>query len=272
MPDTTSSPVFSQRPPIVFGHRGAAGHRPENTLASFEHGAACGADGFEFDVRLARDGEVVVIHDDTLDRTTDASGPVASMTAAELARVDAGAKFKVDGGAPFRGLGGVPRMRDVLARFPGRPLVIELKGDDPAVARAAVGVAREEGALDRICFGGFTDAVVQAARDAAPGAVTSAATDEIRWALYRAWMGLTPRAPKYLGFQVPERYGPTRVATRRFIRTMRRAGLFVHIWTVNEPADITRLLDWGVNGLITDVPDVTSRVVREWSDTRGGKG
>jgi glycerophosphoryl diester phosphodiesterase len=257
---------------MVFGHRGGAGLRPENTMAAFEHGAACGADGFELDVRLARDGEVVVIHDDTLERTTDARGPVASMTADELAAVDAGARFREEDGAPFRGQGfGVPRLRDVLRRFPGLHHVVELKGDDPAVGRAAAAVAREEGALARVCFGGFTDAVVQAARAAAPDVVTSAATEEIRWALYRSWIGLAPRAPQYAGFQVPERYGPTVVVTRRFVRLMRRAGLFVQVWTVNRREDLTRLLDWGVHGVITDVPDLAVPAVRDWCASRRGE-
>jgi glycerophosphoryl diester phosphodiesterase len=122
--------------------------------------------------------------------------------------------------------------------------------------------------LGRLCFGGFTDAVVQAARAAAAGAVTSGATDETRQALYRSWVGLAPRAPQYSGFQLPERYGPTRVVTRRFVRVMCRAGLFVHVWTVNTEHDILRLLGWGVAGVITDVPDLAARVVREWSSNR----
>ena len=261
---------FDGERPLVLAHRGGAGLRPENTMASFEHGAACGADGFEFDVRLARDGEAVVIHDDTLDRTTDATGPVADLTADQLAQVDAGAKFRPEDGAPFKGHGfGVPRLRDVLRRFPGLPCVIELKGEDPAVAHAAVDVARECGALDRICFGGFSDRVVRAARAAGPAVITSAATEEIRWALYRAWLGLAPRAPQFRGFQVPERYGPTTVVTPRFVRVMRRAGLFVQVWTVNTVPDLNRLLGWGVHGVISDVPDLAVRAVREWCEARG---
>ena len=259
--------------PLVLAHRGGAGLRPENTIASFEHGIACGADGLELDVRLAADGEVVVIHDGTLERTTDATGPVAARTADELARVDAGAKFRAEDGAPFRGLGiGVPRLRDVLSRFPAVPCVIELKGEDPAIAHAAAGVVRECRALDRVCFGGFSDRVVRAARDAAPEAMTSAATEEIRWAIYRARVGLAPRAPRFRGFQVPERYGPTKVVTPRFVRVMRRAGLFVQVWTVNTAHDIARLLEWGVHGVITDVPDLAVRTVREWGTARGPTG
>jgi glycerophosphoryl diester phosphodiesterase len=261
--------VFDGRRPLVFAHRGGAGLRPENTMAAFDHGAACGADGFELDVRLAHDGELVVIHDETLDRTTDAVGPVSAMTSDDLARVDAGARFRVEDGAPFKGQGfGVPRYRDVLRRFPDAAFVVELKGTDPDVGRVAAAVTREEAALPRVCFGGFSDAVVQAARAEAAQAVTSAATDEIRRALYRSWLGLSPKSPAYAGFQVPERYGPTVVVTRRFVRVMRRAGLFVHIWTVNAEADITRLLEWGVHGVITDVPDLAARTVRAWDSHR----
>jgi glycerophosphoryl diester phosphodiesterase len=251
--------------PLVLAHRGGLALRPENTIAAFDHGASFDADGFECDLRLSRDGEVMVIHDATLDRTTDARGPVAALTAAELSRVDAGAKFKPDEGAPFRGQGfGVPPLRDVLARHPDKRFVLELKGEDLALAPAAVAVVRECGALGRVCFGGFDDGVVAAVRTECPEAVTSASTQEIRWAIYRAWMGLPPKAPRFRGYQVPERYGTTRVASKRFVRVMRAAGLPVQVWTVNREADMRRLFDWGVQAIITDVPDVAVPVARAW--------
>ncbi len=251
--------------PLVLGHRGGLALRPENTLAAFEHGAALGVDGFECDLRLSRDGEVVVIHDATLERTTDARGPVSECTADELARVDAAAHFKVEEGAPFKGRGiGVPRLREVLRRFPDLRFVLELKGEDLALAGAAAGVVRECGALHRVCFGGFDDGVLAALRAECPGAVTSAATQEIRWAIYRAWVGLPPKAPRFHGYQVPERYGSTRVASKRFVRVMRQAGLPVQVWTVNREADMRRLFDWGVQAVITDVPDVAVPVARAW--------
>lgn len=256
--------------PLVLAHRGGLALRPENTLAAFEHGASFGVDGFECDLRLSRDGEVMVVHDATLDRTTDARGPVADRTAAELSRVDAAAKFKVEEGAPFRGQGiGVPRLRDLLPRFPDLRFVLELKGDDLALAGAAVAVVRECGALERVCFGGFDDAVIGAVRAECPEAVTSAATQEIRWAIYRAWVGLAPKSPRFRGYQVPERYGATRVASRQFVRVMRAAGLPVQVWTVNREADMRRLFDWGVQAVITDVPDVAVPVARAWRAARG---
>ncbi len=212
-------------------------------------------------MRLSKDREVVVVHDDDLARTTDRRGPIASLTADELARVDAGARFVRDGATPFRGQGlGVPRLADVLARLPSLPLIIELKGVDPAIAEASVEVVRRAGALDRVCFGGFSDRVVRAARHAHPDVCTSAARNEIRWALYRSYVRwrVGPRA--YRAFQVPERAGTTRVVSPRFLRVAQREGRLVQVWTVNEPGDMQRLADWGIDGWITDRPDLALAV------------
>jgi glycerophosphoryl diester phosphodiesterase len=243
--------------PLVIAHRGGAGLAPENTMAAFDHAAALGVDGVELDVRLSRDGEVVVIHDAALDRTTDATGPVAARTAAELGRIDAGARFEREGQRAFaaRGLG-VPRLADVLARHPSMTGIIELKGTDVAIAPAAVAVVRDAAALDRVCFGGFSDAVLRAARAADPGVCTSAARREIRWALYRSYVRWPLGDPAYRAFQVPETAEATRVVSPRFIAAAHRAGRLVQVWTVNDPADMRRLADWGVDAWITDRPDL----------------
>lgn len=255
-------PVFSPGAPRVFAHRGGAALRPENTMAAFDHGLAAGADGLELDVRLARDGEVVVIHDATLDRTTDATGKVEHYTAAELARVDAAARFHPAGAASPPGHGtGVPRLAEVFARHTGVPLIVELKGDDPRLAAAVVELVRATDAWPRVCLASFSDTQLRAVRRLAPHAVTSAAKEEIRRALYGSWLGLTPRRPAYRGFQVPERFGATRVVSRRFVRLMHARGLPTQVWTVNDPAAMRRLLGWGVSGLITDRPDIARQTV-----------
>lgn len=241
----------------VFAHRGGAALAPENTAAAFAQAVALGVDGCELDVRLSRDGEVVVIHDATLERTTDASGPVSALTAAELARVDAGFHFAPEAGHPWRGRGeGVPRLADVLRAHPDVPFIVELKGEDPAVALAATAAVRDLRALDRVCFGGFSDTTVAAARRAAPRATTSGATEEIRSALYRSYFWMSPGAVPYQAFQVPETSNGTRIVSRRFVRCARRAGLTLHVWTVNTPEDVARLKAWGVDGVITDRPDM----------------
>ena len=248
---------------LVFGHRGGAGLAPENTLAAFERGVAEGADGLEMDARLSRDGEVVVCHDPTLDRTTDASGRVSGFTAAELAGVDAGYRFSTgDGTWPFRGCGiGVPTLRSVLARFPVQPLIIELKDAEVELARAAVALVREAGAVDRVCIGSFRRGVLDEVRRLEPRLATGAASDEVRWALYRSWFGLFPRRVPYRALQVPERREGQTIVTRRFVRGAHRAGAPVQVWVVNEASDIRRLLGLGVDGIITDRPDIAKNVI-----------
>ncbi len=178
-----------------------------------------GADGLEFDVHLSRDEHAVVIHDATLDRTTEAEGPVARHTAAELAGIDAGYRFERSGRHPFRGRGiGIPRLRDVLARYPDIPLIIELKGSNPDLARVAVREVRSAGALRRVCFGSFEDVTIEAARHCGADVVTSGASGEIRRTLRTAFLGLAPRRPGFRALQVPERHGMRRIATKRFIR------------------------------------------------------
>ncbi len=253
--------------PLVFAHRGGAALRPENTILAFDHGLACGADGLELDVHLSRDGVVVVHHDALLDRTTDARGPVSARTAAELAAVDAGHVFRGalpgEDAFPFRGQGhGVPRLRDVLERYPRVPLIVELKVDHPDLAERAVDEVRAAGAVDRVAFGSFGARVLQAVRRREPRIRTGASREEARWALYRSWVHWPLRRPAYREFQLPERSGLTTIISPRFLDHAHRAGLAVHVWTVNEADDIRRLRAWGVDGIISDRPDVAVATVR----------
>src|SRR5687768_8028886 len=125
---------------LVFAHRGGCALGPENTIAAFDRGLAAGADGLELDVHLSADGVVVVCHDDTLERTTSGRGPVGARTAAELAAVDAGCRFSDGRGSyPFRDRGvGVPALREVLRRYPGVPIIVEMKVDSAAMGHALV--------------------------------------------------------------------------------------------------------------------------------------
>ena len=131
-------PALSVGRPQVFAHRGGAALRPENTLLAFDHGMSLGADGLELDVHLSRDGVVVVHHDRTVDRTTNGRGPIADLTADDLARLDAGYHFE-----GFRGAAaGVPTLESVLRRYPAAPLIIELKVNDPVLAHRTIDEVR----------------------------------------------------------------------------------------------------------------------------------
>jgi glycerophosphoryl diester phosphodiesterase len=257
-PNGSLPPVFRTDRPLVFAHRGGAKLAPENTLAAFANGLGFGADGLELDVHLSRDGVPVVIHDATLDRTTDATGPVSALTAAELSSVDAGHRFAPDRGHPFRGRGhGVPRLADVLTRHPSARVIVEIKAASPVAGPVVAALLRELDAVPRVCVGSFHAAVVEAVRRQAPEIATSASEPEARRTLHRSWVAwpFTNRRP-YTAFQVPERVGRLPVVTRRFIRQVHREGQVLQVWVVDDPAQATRLLDWGVDGLITDRPDV----------------
>jgi glycerophosphoryl diester phosphodiesterase len=249
----TISPVA-----LVFAHRGGAKLRPENTILAFDHGLSLGADGLEFDVRLSRDGVVVVHHDATLERTTDGTGPLAARTADELARLDAG--FHFDG---YRDrTGGVPRLGDVLRRYPDARCIIELKLNDPELAYRTIDAVRAADAVDRVALGSFGTRVLRAAREYEPRIVTGSSREETRLALYRSWVRWPVRRPMYREFQVPEFAGSTRVVSPRFVRYAHDADLAVRVWTVDDEADMTRLLSWGVDALISDRPDLAVPVVK----------
>lgn len=256
----------------MFAHRGGRALGPENTLEAFDRGIAAGADGLELDVHLASDGVVVVCHDPTLDRTTDARGPIATRTSADLGEINASARYGIDLEHPWTGARqGLPSLDDVLARYPAASLIIEMKDYRAEVGEAVVRAVRAAGAERRVCLGAFDVAPVLAARALAPDIATSATREEVRSALRRSWIGLAPRRDSaYRAFQVPEQSGRVIVITPRFIRAVHRGGKAVQVWTVNEEADMRRLFDWGVDGVITDRPDVAVRVREEWVRARRG--
>jgi glycerophosphoryl diester phosphodiesterase len=258
-------PFFRSSRPLVFAHRGGSALAPENTLAAFDNGLAAGADGLELDVHLSRDGIVVVHHDRTLDRTTDLRGPIARCSAEDLSRANAGYRFRSGdtGTFPFRDRAlGVPTLIDVLYRYRDVPIIVEVKVDTAAMAGAVVGVIRAAGALDRVCLGSFGRTVLRAVRSLEPAVATSAAREEVRWALYRSWCRWPVARPSYDGYQVPEWAGRTHVVSPRFIADAHRHGLAVQVWTVDDEVTARRLLAWGVDALITDRPDVVVPVAK----------
>ena len=263
-------PVLSGGP-LLIGHRGAAGLAPENTMASFRQAVDRWAvDMIELDVRATADGHCVVIHDATVDRTTNGVGPVAGMTLEELQSLDAGYRFTDDaGGHPFRGQGlTVPTLDEVLDAFPGLRITAEIKiGTVQAPLRDVI---HRHDAVDRVLVAGMRARDRSLFRDWA-GAVSAPTRDVRRFLvlhrLHLAWLW-RKRADV---FQVPELHpwdgreeeGARRIVTPRFVRDAAGRGVPVHIWTVNDPADMGRLLEWGVDGLITDRPDRAARVLAE---------
>lgn len=262
----TKRPFLRHDRPLFFAHRGGSLLAPENTLVAFERGLSYGADALELDIQMTRDGELVVMHDPTVDRTTDGSGPVASFTLDELRRLDAGYRFAPDGGQAFlfRGQGvGVPALRDVFARFPETRINIDMKESTPEREARLWALIRELDAYDRICAGcEFHDALVRFRRLTAGRVATSASRIEIRNFLFASWCGTTRLLrPAYDALQVPDTHRGIRIVSPRFVRAAHRLGLEVHVWTIDDRPTMERLLDWGVDGIMTDQPDVLAEVM-----------
>jgi glycerophosphoryl diester phosphodiesterase len=240
-------------------HRGASAHAPENTIPAFRRALELGADVIEMDVRLSADGHVVVIHDATVDRTTDGTGRVAELTLAELRTLDAGHAYAGAGGeGPYRGVGTrIPTLAEVLAAFPEARLMVELKaGAGAALVDSAAAVLQRSGAEDRVIVASFDSAYLRRFRRLLPGAATAAGSSETArlYLLHRVGLHRWYRpAAGYL--TVPEEMRGIRIVTPRFLRAAERLGMEVHVWTVNDPGDMRRLVGMGVDGILTDHPD-----------------
>jgi len=248
----------------VIGHRGAPAVAPENTLPSFRRAVEDGADAVELDLRATADGRLAVIHDETVDRTTDGSGPVAEMTLEALRALDAGHGFSPDRGAtfPFRGEGvRVPTLEEVTDALGDLPVIVELKAAAAGPLLAEWLDARPARA-DRIVVGGFEREVVEPAARAAR-ARTAWRSETTPYVLLGK-VGLAGLAvPAADALMVPERRGWLRIVTRRFVRRAHADGLGVHVWTVNRPDRMRALLEMEVDGILSDAPARVRRVLEE---------
>ncbi|MGD8321850.1 MAG: glycerophosphodiester phosphodiesterase [Gemmatimonadota bacterium] len=246
---------------MLVAHRGGARLAPENTMEAFRSALVTWeADMLEMDVRLTGDGEVVVIHDATVDRTTDGTGAVASLTVAELQALDAGYRFTdPSGNAAFRGKGVVvPRFEDVLTAFPGVRMNVEAK--EPQVARPLVEVIRRHRAEARVLVAAEREGSRRAARGYPGPWGASRSHVLLFWALH-----LLPGGAMYTPgadiLQVPETWKGRRIVTPRFVRAAHRRNIPVQVWTVDDPAAMRRLLSWGVDGVQSDRPDLLAEVL-----------
>lgn len=238
-----TSGLLSLADPIAIAHRGGAKLRPENSAAAFDHAVSLGVTACECDVHLSSDGEVVVIHDATLDRTTKATGSVSARTARELAEI------------------GVPRLAELLDRHRGVEWIVEIKGDSPDLAARTVAVLRDLNAIDRVLVGSFSQVSLDAVRGMAPQLATGASSREAHAAARRALFRLPWGRPRFQTLQVPFRVRGREIVGESFVRQARRASIPVHVWVVDEPSDMRRLLSWGVTGLISDRPDLALREI-----------
>ena len=248
---------FSYPRPRLYGHRGAAGMAPENTLPSFERAVRDGAGYLELDVQATRDGVVVVIHDPTLERTTDGAGAVRDLTFQELRRFDAGFRFEHGGAHPFRGRGvRVPALEELLDAFPSMPHNIEIKQAEPAIESTVVALLERKGAAARTLLAAESDAIMRRIRTCTPAMASSASYGEAHDFFQRCFADdFVGYAPVARALQIPVRVGEVELVTETTVAAAHRHGLEMHVWTVNEEHEMERLLDLGVDGVMSDFPE-----------------
>lgn len=252
-------PFFAGEETLVIAHRGGRGLWPENTLYAFQQADALGVDVLEMDIHRTVDGVLVTMHDDTVDRTTNGSGEVKALTLAELKALDAGYWWTDDDGAtyPFRGAGvTAATLAEVFQTFPETRLNIEIKQVSPNIVADFCQMIRDYGREQSVLVGSFDSGTLEAFRAECPGVATGMTEPEARelYALNVARLGAIYR-PRAEAAQLPEYSGETHVVTASFVAAVQSHNMAFHVWTVNETADMERLLATGVDGLITDHPE-----------------
>ncbi len=258
-------PYFDLPVPHLFGHRGASGERPENTLAAFERAHEQGVPYLEMDCHATSDGEIVVIHDADLERTTNGQGPVREHGYAEIEKLDAGYFFSPDGQRfPYRDRGvRVPRLAQVLHAFPAARINLEVKQADPPIAEEVVRLLRKAGAIERTLLAAEHDPIMDRLHELDPGtAFGSSIGDVVALVTAVAQGRFESFEPRGHALQVPTEAMGNALVTPELIAAAHARGLLVHVWTINEPAEMRRLLELGVDGLMSDFPGRLIEVAR----------
>lgn len=255
---------FGPSTPIPFAHRGGAKRWPENTTLAFQNARALGYQHIETDLRETSDGHFVLFHDPTLERTTNGQGELASHTLAELKQLDAGYQFLENGGYTFRGAGlHVPTLEEALDLDPTIHYNLEVKPDDPSLAKRLWELVQHHGIEDRVLVASEHDAVTEAFRQHSRGRVVTSAG---RKGATRFWAHVLSGTWRNAVFafdalQIPPTFHGKNVITPRFMEAAHHHGIQVHIWTIDDPAEMFQLAAAGVDGIMTDVPEVLLEVL-----------
>jgi len=260
--------ALSGHRPLTFAHRGGAGLWPENTLEAFRGAIALGCSHLETDLRLSRDGQIVLFHDPTLERTTDGIGDVSSHTLDQLRRLDAGYRFSPHGrGFPRRGQGlQIPTFAELVAAAPaGVSFNVEIKErGHPDLPEALWEFVQRHEIADRIVVAAEHHSLLESFRELSEERIATSATKRECLKFWLAsGLGLSSGlAIRYQALQIPVSVSGWRFLTPRLLQAAHRLGIAVHVWTIDEPAEMTRLLDLGVDGIMSDYPDRLLEVVR----------
>jgi glycerophosphoryl diester phosphodiesterase len=250
VPANAAHPYLDWPGPLAFAHRGGASEAPENTMPAFEHAVRLGYRYLETDAHVTADGQLVAFHDDRLDRVTDRTGVIGELPWSEVARA------RVDGREP------IPLLADLLTAWPDVRVNIDPKHD--AAAEPLAETIVRTGTVDRVCVAAFSDRRTERVRSIVGPALCTGMGPRQVAQLVAASRGVPGgrrlRAPCA---QVPTHQGRLPLVTQRFVSTAHRFGVQVHVWTIDDAAEMARLLDLGVDGLMTDRPNVLKDLLVE---------
>ncbi|MDE3064540.1 MAG: glycerophosphodiester phosphodiesterase [Acidobacteriota bacterium] len=269
-----------ERRVIAYAHQGGSFEGPSSTLFAIEEALAHGATAIELDVHATRDRHIVVCHDETVDRTTNHAGAIADLTLAQLREMD-NAYWWIEGDAvtpgrapeeyPHRAKApgdrrfGVATLEEVAVAFPAVLMNLDIKRGAPVVEpyeQLLVDELVRLELVDRVMVASFLDDAIASFRALASDVATSAATQETATFFFSLREG-TAVVPPVQAFQVPASFGDITVVDELFVTAAHDAGVAVHVWTINDPAEMARLVDLGVDAVITDRPSVLSRLLEE---------
>ena len=270
-PDAPSKPYYENiRRPLVIAHQGGDGIWPGDTLYAFEKAVEIGADVLEMDAHITRDGAIVLMHDEEVDRTTDGTGLIENLTLDELKQLDAAYQWSNDGSKtfPYRGQDiQVPTLEELFQRFPQMRYVIEIKLTQNPIDQPLCDLIRRYDMHEKVMVASFHDEAMQNFREICPEIATSASRTEVRNFVLLGKVFLSGFiAPKYQSIQPP--YDPKEslnipIMTERFIREAHAKNIRVEPWTVDDPALMKQYIEWGVDGIMTDRPDLMIEVLQE---------
>ncbi len=268
-PDAPSKKYYTNiHRPLVIAHQGGDGLWPGDTIYAYENAVRIGADVLEMDAHITKDGQIVLMHDEKVDRTTDGTGLIEDLTLAQLKQLDAAYQWSNDEGKsfPYRGQGiQVPALDELFQKFPQMRYVIEIKLTQNPIDKPLCDLIRKHNMQDKVVIASFHDLAMQNFRRTCPEVATSASRGEVTKFVLLGKIFLSGLvAPQYQSIQPP--YDPTEslnipIMTKRFIREAHAKNLAVEPWTVDDPALMKKYIVWGVDGIMTDRPDLMLKVL-----------
>jgi glycerophosphoryl diester phosphodiesterase len=252
-------PYFKPDKFLAIAHRGGRSLGPENTLYTFKRAVELGTDVLEMDLQTTSDGALVILHDREVDRTTNGTGAVDSFTLSDLKKLDAGFRWSPDnsGSYPLRNKGvTIPTLSEVFEAFPDARINIEIKSSQVNTIQNLCRSIRDNRMSEKVMVACFDAGKLGEFRSICPEVATSAGASEAAMFYWLQWANLeSAYSPSAQALQIPEAYGEYRIATRRFVDAAHARNMRVHVWTVNEAEAMQRLIDLGVDGIMTDYPE-----------------